>query len=193
MVSERATPDRAARQTVRAALFAALTAVGALLSIQVPVSTVPFTLQMVFTWMSGLLLGRRGGALSQLVYVTMGAMGVPVFARGGAGVGYLLGPTGGYLLGLVGGAWVAGMVAEQTRKICAVGHPLRVVGYLLGALAGTAVVYILGIWRLASVLKASWMQAAVVGILPFVIGDLMKALAAALLVLGLEKRGLGQG
>ena len=69
------------------ALFAALTAAGAFVSI--PVGPVSITLQFLFTAMAGILLGRRCGALSQLVYVALGLLGLPIFTRGG-GLGYVL-------------------------------------------------------------------------------------------------------
>lgn len=83
-----------------AALFAALTAIGAFL--QIPVGITSITLQFLFTSLAGLLLGAKWGALSQLVYVILGLVGLPVFTQGG-GPGYLLQPSMGFLLGLIPG------------------------------------------------------------------------------------------
>ena len=80
------------------ALFAALTAVGAFLKI--PVGTISFTLQVFFTCMAGVLLGPYWGALSQIIYVALGLMGVPIFTEGG-GLMYVTVPTFGFLLGLI--------------------------------------------------------------------------------------------
>ena len=75
--------------------MAGVTAVAA--QIAIPTPPVPFTLQVLAVILSGLLLGLRHGALAQAVYVSVGAVGVPVFAEFSGGLGVLLGPTGGYL------------------------------------------------------------------------------------------------
>lgn len=80
------------------ALFAALTAVGAFITIPVP--PVPFSLQIFFAILAGALLGSRQGAMSIVIYLLLGLCGLPVFTKG-AGLSYLLQPTFGYLLGFV--------------------------------------------------------------------------------------------
>lgn len=180
---------RDTRNLVRAALFAALTAAGALLTI--PIGPVPFTLQVMFTIMSGLFLGARNGAFSQVVYVMLGLLGLPVFSRGGAGVGILLGPTGGYLIGFICAAWVVGILAALVRKAAKPdAHRLRLCGYLAAAVAGMVVIYVPGVLRLATVMHISLAKAVAVGIIPFVGPDLAKSVAAALLVVAIERRGI---
>ena len=95
---------------VWAAFFAALTAVGGF--IKIPVPYVPFTLQIAAVYLSGCLLGPRMGALSQLLYVSIGLAGAPVFAEGG-GLGYVLKPTFGYLLGFIAGAYTGGSLVRR--------------------------------------------------------------------------------
>lgn len=90
------------------ALLAALTAVGA--HLRIPLPYVPITLQAAFACLAGLLLGPWRGGASQLVYVTAGLVGFPVFARGG-GLHYVLEPSFGYLLGFIAGACICGLVA----------------------------------------------------------------------------------
>ena len=99
------------RDLIYCALFAALTAIGAFLHFQLFQATI--TLQFFFTAMAGLLLGAKLGALSQLLYVVLGLVGVPIFAAGG-GFGYIFNPTFGFLLGLIPTAWVIGKIAERT-------------------------------------------------------------------------------
>ncbi|MDQ4126909.1 MAG: biotin transporter BioY, partial [Actinomycetota bacterium] len=82
----------------RVALMAAVTAVAAQITIPLPFSPVPFTLQVPAVVLSGLLLGPRYGAVAQAIYVLLGAVGVPVFAGFKGGLGIIFGPTGGYLL-----------------------------------------------------------------------------------------------
>ena len=85
------------RSLILAALFAALTAIGAFLKI--PLGALSLTLQFLFTAMAGVLLGPRWGAASQAVYVALGLAGLPVFTMGG-GLGYVFQPSFGFLLGL---------------------------------------------------------------------------------------------
>ena len=98
------------RYLILTALFAALTAVGAFIRIPTPVSS--FTLQVFFTAMAGVLLGRKWGAASQTVYVLLGLAGLPIFTSGG-GPGALLQPTGGFLPGMIAMAWVTGRIVER--------------------------------------------------------------------------------
>lgn len=131
------------RQMLLTALCAALIAVGAFIRIPVPV--VPFTLQTFFVTLAGLLLGARLGALSALLYVTLGLIGLPIFA-GGGGPGYVLQPSFGYLIGFVLGAYVTGKLAAQGSKT-----PLG--RMYAAAFVGLAVVYLCGMLYYAA-LKA---------------------------------------
>jgi biotin transport system substrate-specific component len=99
---------------IYAALFGALTAIGAF--IVIPLQPVPITLQSLFTCLAGILLGSSVGAMSQIVYVLLGIIGLPVFAGGKAGIGVLLGPTGGYLLGFIAAALVIGQIVRMKRN-----------------------------------------------------------------------------
>lgn len=125
---------RNTRNLILMALFAALTAVGAFL--KVPVPMVPFTLQLLFTTLAGILLGSRYGAMSVGCYVLLGLVGFPVFTAGG-GPSYIFHPTFGYLIGFIAGAWLTGRIAEQSAAP-------SVKRLLVAGLAGLAVVYLLG-------------------------------------------------
>lgn len=163
------------REMVLVSMFAALTAVGAF--IKVPIPYVPFTLQFLFVLFAGMLLGKKLGLLSQVVYLLVGLTGVPVFANGG-GLSYVLQPTFGYLVGFAAGAYLVGLVVEKLR-----GESF--VKFLLAALAGLTVVYTFGVTYLYFILKfvvhmtftfayALWIGAAVC--LP---GDLFLSVLAA--------------
>ena len=163
------------RQLVRTALFAALTAVGAFLKI--PLGPSAITLQFFFTAMAGCLLGSGCGALSQLIYVALGLLGLPVFTAGG-GFSYVLHPTFGFLLGLIPAAWVIGRLARSTRSFWRIA---------LAALAGLAVLYALGLPYMAMILNGymgKGMDLSAIlwaGMLPFLPGDALKILVTALL------------
>ena len=118
------------------AMFAALSAIGAF--IRVPMPMVPFTLQLFFTTMAGLLLGGELGALSVGVYVLIGLLGLPVFT-GGGGFSYVLQPSFGYLLGMIPGAFVTGKLT-QTKT----GKP-GIVRIFLSCYAGLMAVYLVGV------------------------------------------------
>ncbi len=116
------------------AIFTVLTAVGAFIKIPVPV--VPFTLQVLFTMLAGLLLGSRLGALSVGLYMILGLAGLPVFTQGG-GLWYLLQPTFGYILGFILGSYVTGKMTEQ-RDTLTFGR------ILIANFAGLAIIYVMG-------------------------------------------------
>lgn len=116
-------------------LFSAFIAVGAY--IRIPVPFIPFTLQLLFVLLAGLLLGSKRGALSVLIYLLIGLSGVPVFTAGG-GPAYLFHPTFGYLVGFVCGAFLSGWILERSKKqnmaVC-----------FLASLCGLLLVYLFGI------------------------------------------------
>ena len=163
------------------AFFAVLTAVGGMLSIPVP--PVPFTMQTFFVLMSGLFLGPKYGPLSQVLYITMGLAGVPVFAGGTGGLHYVFSPTFGFLIGFVAVSWTAGLLVammETTRDKPAV----RDLKYILICLAAAAALYVVGLplfyLNMRYVLKPplSLTRTFELALLPFVIPDLVKAVVA---------------
>ncbi len=167
---------------VLSALFAALTAVGAFLRIPIPPSAV--TLQFFFTAMAGLLLGRKYGAISQVIYVALGLVGLPIFTMGG-GLGSVLQPTFGFLLGLIPCAWVIGTL---TKKSCTT---RRVV---LASVVGLAVLYAAGLPYMALIMNAylgkgwSFFDVLYKGMLLFLPGDALKILVCTLLAPRLRQR-----
>ena len=116
--SRPASPPGTIRDVSYIALFAALTAIGAFIRIPIPVC--PFTLQLLFTTLAGLVLGPAKGAAAVTLYVVLGLAGLPVFTAGG-GPSYVFQPTFGYLLGFIAGAWIAGLLAGPhypwTRRV----------------------------------------------------------------------------
>lgn len=98
-----------------AALFAALTAAVAWFKIPLPFTPVPITLQTLAVLLSGAMLGSYYGALSMMIYIGVGAIGLPVFAGGSSGIGVLLGPTGGYLLSYPVASFVIGKMLEKKK------------------------------------------------------------------------------
>lgn len=167
------------RSMVYASMFGALTAIGAF--IVIPLQPVPFTLQTFFTAIAGTLLGGYAGALSQVVYVILGCIGLPVFAGGKAGLGVLFGPTGGYLIGFIVGAYIIGKIMEARKQA-------GIVYTAMAILAGDLVIYTLGTLQLAIVAQLSLSKALLVGVLPFVWSEAIKLLAATILTSKLKSR-----
>ena len=98
-----------------ASLFAALTAAVAWFKIPLPFTPVPITLQTLMVLLSGAMLGSYYGAVAMIIYLALGAIGLPVFAGGSSGVGSLLGPTGGYLFSYPLAAFVIGKMIEKKK------------------------------------------------------------------------------
>ena len=165
------------------ALMAALTAVGAMISIPVlPFSPVPISLQTLFVLLAGLILGPKGGALAMLLYIMAGCLGLPVFVGGKSGIAALLGPTGGFLIGFVPSAIISGL-AKST--------PLRPYPVILVYCAiATVVTLALGTAQLAYLLHISVGKALAVGVVPFLPGAVLKCLGAAFIYRFLAARRL---
>jgi biotin transport system substrate-specific component len=157
-----------------ASMFGALTAVGAYIAIPLP--PVPITMQTFFVSLAGALLGGYLGALSQVVYILLGVIGLPVFAGGKAGAGILLGPTGGYLLGFIVGAYVIGWMVSLKKGA-------GFLWLLLAMLVGHIFIYALGIAQLMIVAKLGLAKAVAVGLAPTIPGGIVKIVVAALICL----------
>ncbi|MCC3650705.1 MULTISPECIES: biotin transporter BioY [Streptomyces] len=165
-----------ARSRVRDAVLvlgaAGLTALAAQISVPVPGSPVPVTLQTFAVLVTAAALGATRGALGQLLYLAIGAAGLPVFSGATGGLSTVLGATGGYLLGFVVAGYLVGALAQR-------GADRRVAGTLLAYLAGSAAIYAVGVPVLAAVTHQSLGWAVLHGLVPFLVGDVLKAVAAS--------------
>ncbi|HJR62342.1 MAG TPA: biotin transporter BioY [Gemmatimonadaceae bacterium] len=152
--------------------FAAALAAASQVALPIPGTPVPMTLQPLVVVLAGLWLGPLAGAASMVVYLLAGAAGLPVFAPFGApGVARLFGPTGGYLWAYPVAAWVAGAIGARRQAFW---------GRMLACAAGIAAIHLGGVAQLA-VLTGSLGRAATLGTLPFLLNDVVKVLAGALL------------
>ncbi len=145
--------------------FALLTAVGGQVAVPLLATPVPVTLQTLFVLLAGVLLGPAAGASSQLLYLSMGLVGVPIFAMGGAGLPWLLGPTGGYLLAFPAAAALAGLVAGRARGGVRTGAAL---------VLATALIFASGAAWLSVATAATPGEVFALGVLPFLPGALLK-------------------
>lgn len=154
---------------------ALLTAAAAQLTIRLPFTPVPITGQTFAVLLVGGALGMRRGSASLLLYVALGAAGLPFYAEGEGGWTAATGSTAGYLVGFVLAAALVGRLAER-------GQDRRMDTSVPAMLAGTALIYLCGVTWLAHSLGVDSTTAMEYGLTPFVIGDLLKlALAGAAL------------
>jgi biotin transport system substrate-specific component len=155
------------------ALFAALTAAGAFIAF--PVGPVPIVLQNLFALLSGLVLGPLMGSAAVGIYLLAGILNFPVFSGGGGGIARFAGPTGGYLIGYLLAALTAGLVAGRPKANTS---RLRVI---TAVTAGFLVVYVPGLTWLKIQGNLNWARTFLAGFTPFVIGDVLKGIAAVLI------------
>lgn len=151
--------------------------------ISIPFFPVPLTMQTLAILIVGMTFGSRLGAVTVIAYLLEGAAGLPVFANGGATLAYMFGPTGGFLLGFVALAYIAGLAAERSKSF----------GIMVaGAIVGSIVLYIPGVaWPMALAemfgAEGKWVGSSATSIWtywvsPFLLGDAVKAIIAAMIV-----------
>ena len=153
--------------TIAALLIAAF----AQLRIPLPFTPVPLTGQTFAVLLVGAALGSKRGAASLALYTFLGALGLPFFAGGASGLAYMSGPTLGYLVGFVAAAYVVGLLAERGLE-----RSMRT--SLVPFVVGTLVIYLFGAGWLAVLFGAE--QAFALGVLPFLVGDVIKLVLAAI-------------
>ncbi|MDD3422936.1 MULTISPECIES: biotin transporter BioY [Sphaerochaeta] len=164
-------------------LFSALIIIGAYL--RFPLPPVPITLQTLFVLLAGFLGGTRMALSSTAIYLLLGAVGLPVFSSGG-GLGNLIGPTGGFLIALLPAACIAGIAGNFPAKA---EKPRTYLALCLGfGLIATLVIYLVGVPFLKYNRSLSWGIAIQAGMLPFLIGDVIKLLVASQLARSFQPR-----
>jgi len=172
--------DKTACRIIGVLAFAAFMSLGAFVRIPLPFSPVPLTLQTFFVLLSGACLAGNFGGLSQLVYVLLGTAGLPVFSQAGSGVLYLLGPTGGYLLGFVlASLFIGRLIRHIPDKVSSI--------FVLFCLADL-ILLSFGVLWLKFISGCPLTKSLLIGFLPFIPGDLLKALAAVVIYSQIAKR-----
>lgn len=157
----------------RIVLFVAFTAVGAQLAVRLPFTPVPVTLQTLFVVLAGLTLGPRDGFYAMASYVTIGALGAPVFAGFGFGPAVILGPTGGYLIAFPAAALAAGSIFKILSGRA---------GAFAGAVLGSSLILVMGSLHLTLVVRIPLVTVFRLGAVPFAAGELVKAAVATVLI-----------
>lgn len=160
------------RDLTAAALVTSLMAVSGWIAL--PLGPVPITLQIFGVALAALLLPSAWALAAMSTYVVLGAIGVPVFAHGQAGPGVLMGPTGGYIIGFVIAAQLGALARETLERRGA----SQVAADVTAVVLVIAIVYLLGWLQLAMVTGMSAPKAFVVGVVPFLAADAIKAAVA---------------
>lgn len=160
------------------ALFTSI--IGILAQLTIPLPLVPITGQTLAIGLAATILGSRYGTYSTILYLIIGAIGVPVFSQMSSGLGVLFGPTGGFIVGFIPTVYFMGKYLEMTRFT--VGHAItaNVIGMFITLTFGT-------IW-LKIIASLTWYQAFLSGFAPFIAVGLIKAVLAAWIGINVRKR-----
>lgn len=180
VITQRALPRSGVVSVLLVVAAAALTALAAQWRIYLPFTPVPITGQTFAVLLTGAALGWKLGMAGQLLYLVVGALGAPVFSDSSGGIEVIQGATGGYLIGFVFAAGLVGWMAEHRQD--------RTFATMFTAfLLGSMVIYAFGVVGLMISADMTFSQAVEVGVVPFLLGDLIKAAAAGLLLPGAWK------
>ena len=154
-------------------IFTILIIIGSQISIDVPMSPVPIVLANFFTLLAGLMLGKKWGTVSVIIYLALGAIGFPVFADATGGMDILFGKTGGYLFAYVISTFLVGTICEYGIRSWKKD--------LLALIVGVLTFFVIGLPWLKISLALSWKDAFIFGCKPYLVGACIKV-ALALLV-----------
>lgn len=177
-----AQPAQPARDLAMIAVFAGVTAaLGLIPPIYVPISPVPITAQSLGPILAGAVLGGRKGAASQGLFLALVALGLPLLAGGRGGLAPFLGPTVGFMIGWV---IIAGLIGAATTRF--IGEPYVVwKGIIINILGGMVALYVIGIPGMMLIAKLGLVPA-IVANAPYLIGDIVKCVIAALVAKGVH-------
>jgi biotin transport system substrate-specific component len=164
------------RDLIITALFTSLTAVGGFISI--PLGPVPVTLQTLFVVLSGLILGAKLGSLSQITYVILGLIGVPIFSGGTGGLTSLASPTFGFLIAFIIAAYVIGKLTENNKSLSRI---------IYSVILGSLIIYVIGVPYFYLIFTSflgkdiNFYAALKYACIPFIPGDIIKATISIIL------------
>lgn len=171
------------KKIVFTALFAALTAVCGFISIPVPGTPIPIVLQNMLVVLTGLMLGPVWGVCATLLFLLAGALGLPVFSGGTGGIARLMGPTGGFLYGYALATLVAGTIAQRPRY----GGKDSAIRLIVATVSGFVVMYVPGVIHFMRVMDKTFGQTMALCVVPYIPGDIVKAVLAVLISAKLRK------
>ncbi|HZJ78938.1 MAG TPA: biotin transporter BioY [Clostridia bacterium] len=162
------------------AIFAALSVILSQISFTIPMTAIPFSMGIVSAFLSGALLPKYYALLSQVLYLSLGAIGLPVFSQFRGGLSVLAGPTGGYLVGYIFVAFFVAIAVEHYKK-----HLL--LSLQISMLISLFVLYFIGTVWFIFVTGSHYVAALTTCVVPFIIPDIIKIFLAAYFSIALRK------
>ena len=183
-------------QMAEIALMSAVLCVVSPFTVPVPMSPVPLSLSLFAVYLAAVLLGAKRVAICVLIYVLIGMVGLPVFSGFSGGIGVLLGPTGGYIIGYIPCALLTGVLAERKRLVKTeaeqqkrVQHWRKITWNTVAMVLGTLICYACGTAWFLVIMGGTYtlMQALVICVVPYLIFDIIKIVAAAAIVLPMQR------
>lgn len=151
------------KELVLSSLFSSMTAI--LAQISIPLLEIAFTMQVFIVALCGLVLGKKLGFISQIIYILLGLIGLPVFTHFRGGVGILLGPTGGFILSFPIIAFIVGYFSEKFKSK---------LGIIFGMVLSLIISYIIGTLQFCLVTNSDFVKGITVCVVPFIILDIIK-------------------
>lgn len=158
-------------------MCAALMAIFSQLSIPLPFTTVPLTLQTLGLVLLAIILEHKLGTLSIIIWMLVGVIGIPVFAGFASGIGVVLGPTGGYIIGFIFMSFIIGYSASKNNTNL----------LFLGVYVGQAVQYTFGVVQLKIIMGLNLNEALISGLYPFLVKDIIVITIAVFIGLSIKK------
>ncbi|SKA95715.1 biotin transport system substrate-specific component [Caloramator quimbayensis] len=164
-----------AKDMILISIFASLTAIGAF--IRIDIGYIPFTLQFFFCALSGVLLGAKMGALSQIIYVAIGLLGLPVFSKGG-GLSYVFKPSFGFIIGFIAAAYIIGLFSKKSNSF---------ITMFFSQILGLTVLYIFGVIYMYLSMNfflekpMAFINIIKAAVLPFIIADIIKIVLVSII------------
>ncbi len=177
-----ATRSSSSRDLALVAVFAGLmAALGLLPPLAIPISPVPITAQSLGVMLAGSIIGAKRGGGALLLFLVLVALGLPLLAGGRGGLGSFMGPSVGFLLGWIVCAWFIGLLTERADA------PYSVVkGLVINILGGIVLLYVFGIAGMMLRTQMS-LKAALLGNVPYLVGDAVKVVIATLVAAGVHR------
>lgn len=168
------------KEIILIGLFTALTSIFAQIAIITPFTPVPITLEILAVFLSGIILEKRCSAFSQLIFILLGITGIPVFAHFRGGLDIIIGPTGGYILSFPVMAYITGYILDKKKKISKA-------DIILALFLSIIICYITGTLQLGLILGLDYRKAVIMGVVPFIPFDIIKAVFAGIIGYQLRK------
>ncbi|MEX6586527.1 biotin transporter BioY [Paraclostridium bifermentans] len=167
------------KELIICAMFASITAILAQIAIPLPFSTVPLTMQVFAVTISGVILGAKKGFVTQVIYILLGAIGMPVFAQMSGGAGILFGYTGGFIMAFPLMALLIGYVSDKYDTILPI---------MIAMIVSLMINYTIGTLWYSFVAGVGFMEGFMVCVAPFIVVDLFKVALATTIGINVKRR-----